>query len=305
LSNPLALLPIALAARGGRIDGLPAAGAVAAGFTLLQRSAPLVRAMAGRRSALLLPPSSAVLTALAASDGRGTVLLPAADPDALAAMLDDANVGAVFTISAFASLLPLRDHAVVLLDGTPRSAVVHAGGAESTVDLGSHFGLELAGEEDDGSDEECVVCYASSRERSRFTHRDLFTLARFAIEATSLSSGDHALALMPPASGEALTLAFAAPLLVGGRVSTMASFDADSAVRRLTEDGITHVVADATQFAALADALERLGPAVSPRALHVCLCLGAAPSAALRDRWQVLTGAALRVSEGIRRPLND
>jgi hypothetical protein len=79
LTDPLALLPLALAAGGGRIgqagadatDDSEAQQLVAAGLTLLQRSAPLVRALSGRRSAILLPTSPAYLTALAASEGRG------------------------------------------------------------------------------------------------------------------------------------------------------------------------------------------------------------------------------------------
>ena len=54
MSNPLGLLPIAIAASGGRVDGFEAQQLVAAGLTLLQRSAPLVRALSGRRSAILL-----------------------------------------------------------------------------------------------------------------------------------------------------------------------------------------------------------------------------------------------------------
>ena len=52
MSDPLALLPLALAAGAGRIgvagDALyDAPQLVAAGLTLLQRSAPLVRALGG------------------------------------------------------------------------------------------------------------------------------------------------------------------------------------------------------------------------------------------------------------------
>ena len=62
MSDPLALLPLALAAGAGRV-GVAGADAgdydaqqlVAAGLTLLQRSAPLVRALSGRRAAILLP----------------------------------------------------------------------------------------------------------------------------------------------------------------------------------------------------------------------------------------------------------
>ena len=63
------LLTLRAAAGGGTIDGHEAAALVAAGFTLLQRSAPLVRALAGKRSAILLPTSPQFLVALAASTG--------------------------------------------------------------------------------------------------------------------------------------------------------------------------------------------------------------------------------------------
>jgi hypothetical protein len=48
--DPLGLLPLAAAARGSEVNGVPAARLVAAGLTLLRRSAPLVRALRGRRA---------------------------------------------------------------------------------------------------------------------------------------------------------------------------------------------------------------------------------------------------------------
>ena len=53
MTDPLALFPLALAAGSGRIgavgvDVFDAPQLVAAGLTLLQRSAPLVRALANR-----------------------------------------------------------------------------------------------------------------------------------------------------------------------------------------------------------------------------------------------------------------
>ena len=71
MSDSSTLLPLAAAAGGGFIDGLPATQLVAAGFTLLQRSARLVRALRGKRAALLLNNGPQFLTALAASDGHG------------------------------------------------------------------------------------------------------------------------------------------------------------------------------------------------------------------------------------------
>ena len=63
MTDPLSLLTLACAAAGGRVDDYEAAQLIAAGVTLLQRSAPLVRALSGRRSAILLPTSHAFLTA--------------------------------------------------------------------------------------------------------------------------------------------------------------------------------------------------------------------------------------------------
>jgi len=152
-------LALRLAAGGGRIDDLPASQLVAAGFTLLQRSAPLVRMLAGRRSALLLPPGPAAVVALAASDGRGAVILPlGASPEELAALCAVADVGAVFTTDALRSRLP-ASLGVVCLDQVPRAAVVHVpDGREQTVDLGSHVGLTIEGETDlPGREEEALL----------------------------------------------------------------------------------------------------------------------------------------------------
>jgi hypothetical protein len=152
-------LALRLAAAGGRIDSLPASQLVAAGFTLLQRSAPLVRMLAGGRSALLLPPGPAAVVALAASDGRGAVMLPlGAPPSELAALCAASDVGAVFTTDALHSRLP-ASLGVVCLDQVPRSAVVHGpDGRTQTVDLGSHVGLTIEGETDlPGRGEEALL----------------------------------------------------------------------------------------------------------------------------------------------------
>ena len=66
MHDPLSLTSIAIAAAGGSIDGDAASVHVAAGLTLLQRAAPLVRALSGRRAAIMLPTSPQFLVALAA-----------------------------------------------------------------------------------------------------------------------------------------------------------------------------------------------------------------------------------------------
>jgi hypothetical protein len=169
-------LALRLAAGGGRIDDLPTSQLVAAGFTLLQRSAPLVRLLAGRVSALLLPPGPAAVVALAASDGRAAVLLPHTRSDAdLAIWCADLGVGAVFTTVALRPRVPAT-LGVVLLDQVPRAAtVLTPDGREQIVDLGSHTGLTVEGETDlPGRDEPCLILPASPR--LALSHREVLDL---------------------------------------------------------------------------------------------------------------------------------
>jgi hypothetical protein len=222
MSDPLSLFPIAVAAGGGLIDGVETRRLVAAGLTLLQRSAPLVRALAGRRSALLLPTGPQFLTALSASDGRGAVLLNVlAAPSEIAAQLTDANVGAVFTLAAMAERLP-GDCPRVLLDDAPHAARVMIAGRSLDVDLGSHHGLALEGRLDaPGLDEECAVVYTSAmagRARgARLSHRNLIANARSIVEAMGLTPLDHALAVLPFSHLFGLAVSAAAPLMSGSR----------------------------------------------------------------------------------------
>jgi len=302
LSNPLSLFPIALAAGGGVVDGVAATQWTAAGFTLLQRSAPLVRALTLRRSAILLPPSGAVLTALAASDGRGAVLLPADASEAeIARWIAVANVGAVFTNRALAPRVPSGSCAVVTLDDAPRTATVTHGGKQSAVDLGAHFALELEGEDDAGRDEECLIAVAVRGEPSRlavFSHRNLLALARGAVDAVSLIKGDHALAAMPVDALAPLALTFAAPLLAGARVTTLASFSTPDAVRIVECDDVTLLVGTPPMFAAMADHLAARGTTLVAPALRVCMCVGGMADAALQERWHACTGHELRQAIG-------
>ena len=220
MSDPLALLPLAIAAGGGRLGPFAISQLVAAGLTLLQRSAPLVRALAGKRSAILMPDVPAFFVALAASDGRGAVLLDRhASPQALARQLADADVGAVFTL---ASLVPLLPDAVpvALLDDAPRTAHVRVSGRDMVVDLGSHHGLSLEGEmATEGRDEECVLVYRSSGVRHVHTHRALIAASRAAVGALRLTPVDHVLSLLSCRDPEALAACIAAPLMAGGRLS--------------------------------------------------------------------------------------
>lgn len=311
MSNPLALLPLALAAGGGHIAAADAAPGddfetqqlVAAGLTLLQRSAPLVRALSGRRSALLLPTSPAFVTALAASDGRGAVLInPLAAPAEIAFQCADANVGAIFTTSAFAARLP-GGLPAVLLDEAPRRARVVADGRTQEVDLGSHHGLSLEGERDTpGRDEEAAIVYTSAMRGTPLgavlTHRNLLANVRSTVEALADTADEHVLALLPFAHLFGLTVTACAPLLVGGRVTTMERFNPLRAAELLA-GGVTQVMGVPALFHALLTAIARRGVDLRDSALRLCLCGGAALPIDLQDRWADVTGIELREGYGL------
>jgi long-chain acyl-CoA synthetase len=312
VSNPLALLPLALAARGGRIgiagtepsSFLEAQQLVAAGLTLLQRSAPLVRVLSGRRSAILLPTAPAFLTALAASDGRGAVLVnPLAAPAEIAFQIRDADVGTVFTTSAFAPRLP-ADVPVVLLDDAPRTARVIASGATRDIDLGSHHGLVLEGEPGaEGRDEEAAIVYTSAMRGTPLgavlTHRNLLANARSTVEALAIAPEDHVLALLPFAHLFGLTVTGSAPLLVGARVSTMERFHPVRAAELLDASGITTIVGVPAVFHALLGAIERRGIDLRDSPLRLVVCGGAELPVALQDRWAEVTGVEMRQGYGL------
>ncbi len=226
--DPLALLPYALAAAGGRVDGHDVTALVAAGVTLLQRSAPLVRALAGRRSAVLLPPGAAWLVALAASDGRAMVVLDPRDAAAsgttgappeptLIATLRAHDIGAVFTNRALLPLLP-PDVPYVLLDDAPRRARVCANGRDSDVDLGTHFALDLIGDTNgEGSPEECLRL---ARNGEILTHAEILDAGRSAMRELRLTPVHRTVWTAVPASREQFAHDVVAPLLVSGAVET-------------------------------------------------------------------------------------
>ncbi len=309
MSDPLALFPLALAAGRGRIGAvgddtpLDAQQLVAAGLTLLQRSAPLVRALSGRRSAVLLPTGPAFVTALAASEGRGAVLVnPLAAPREIAFQCEDANVGAVFTTSALAPRVP-AGLPIVLLDDAPRRARVVTAERTQDVDLGSHFGLSIEGESDvPGRDEEAVIVYTSAMAGTPLgavlTHANLLANARATADAASNVASDDALALLPFSHLFGLTVAGAAPLLAGGRVRTMERFNPARAAELLV-DGITEVVGVPAVFNALLAAIERRGVDLRDSALRVCICGGAVLPIELQDRWADVTGVELRQGYGL------
>ncbi|MBY0490822.1 MAG: hypothetical protein K2R93_13355 [Gemmatimonadaceae bacterium] len=150
MADPLALVTLAVAAAGGRYADQDTGALVAAGHTLLRRSAVLVRALGTTVSAVALPAGGPWLTALAASDGRGALLLdPAESGAAVARALTQHGVRALFTTEPLARRwgpdLP-PGLVQVWLDRAPAEAVVVADGEARGIDLGSHFGLELVGD---------------------------------------------------------------------------------------------------------------------------------------------------------------
>jgi long-chain acyl-CoA synthetase len=303
VTDPLALLPLALAAGGGSIDGLEAPQLAAAGLALLQRSAPLVRALSGRRAAILLPTSPRFLVALAASEGRGAVLVnPLAAPAEIAYQIADAHVGAVFTTSALAPRIP--DGVVrVLLDDAPRAARVIANGGATEVDLASH-GLRLAGEEGTpGREEEAAVVYTSAMAGrplgAVLTHRNLLANARSTVEAAGLGRDEHALALLPFSHLFGLTVTASAPLLSGGRVTTMERFNPIRALDLLETERVTMVVGVPAIYIALLAALERREGRLAAPALRLCICGGAPLDPAVQRRWQEAAGVELRQGYGL------
>ncbi len=304
MSDPLSLVPLAAAARGGRVDTHATRDLVAAGVTLLQRCAPLVRALDGHRAAILLPTSPAFLVALAASDGRGTVLInPLSAPAEVAQQIADANVGAVFTIDALQHRLPGR-FPRVMLDDAPGRARVLIAGEDRAVDLGSHLGLALEGELDaPGRDEEAVVVFTSAMAGmplgAILTHRNLLANARAIAEGAALNGETVSLAVLPFAYPLGFTASLMAPLIAGGRVVTTPRFSALRSLDLLRTEGVTLLVGVPAVFAGLLAALDRDGGRLEAHALRVCITGGAPLDDTLQARWHSATGVELRQSYGL------
>ncbi|HEU4641360.1 MAG TPA: AMP-binding protein [Gemmatimonadaceae bacterium] len=304
MTDPLALLPLAAAAHGGRVDAFEAQQLVAAGLTLLRRCAPLVRALSGKRAAILLPTGPAFLTALAASEGRGAVLVnPFAAPAEIERQLADARVGAVFTIGALERAIPAAVPRV-LLDESPARALWSSGGERREIDLGSHVGFSIEGEADvPGLDEEAAIVYTSAMAGTPLgailTHRNLLANARATVEAAELGPHDHALALLPFSHLFGLTVTLLAPLLAGARVTPMARFHPARAIQAIETAGITLLVGVPAVYEAMAAVLERHHPEFRAPALRVCICGGAPLSTSLQERWRSLTGVELRQGYGL------
>ena len=296
MTDPLSLYHFALAAGGGRIDGVDVPALVAAGVTLLQRSAPLVRALAGRRAAVLLPLGPGVVVAMAASDGRGAVFLdPQATNAELAHQMAEAGVGAVFTMTAMtARFAPATT--LVLLDDAPRSARVRSGELVRDVDLGSHHGLMLEGARDAiGLDEECgVECVAGKGSETRWSHREILARAHAIRAALGLTPDDHTLVLAPFAPRTAMLAAVGAPLLAGGQVTTMTMDSPHDVMAYVEAHGVTAIVGDVLAFDLLVQSLDAPGIARTAPHLRNAACLGGLGRGTLAERFRDATGVALR-----------
>jgi long-chain acyl-CoA synthetase len=303
MSDPLALLPYALAAGGGVLDGVPAAQWVAAGLAARTASPALARLSREGRAGILLPPSGAFLSALAASDGAGCVLLnPLASTPELAFQVTDGDVRVVYTQAALADRLPPALPRV-LLDDAPRSARVLTATQAADVTL-SAGALALAGDpEADGRDEEALVVYTSAMEGrplgAILTHRNLLANARAAVIAGALEPADHSLAVLPFAQLLGLVMAGMAPLLAGGRVSTMPRFHPLRVAERIVADRVTVLVGVPAMFHALLELLDRRGNRLEGHVLRLCIAGGAAVPAALQERWLEQTGVELRQGYGL------
>lgn len=283
---------------------MPARDWVAAGTTLLTRSVPLVRSLEGRRAAILLPNGGAFLTALAASEGRGAVLINTlAAPIEIAYQISDANVGAVFTVESMAARLP-PDTTHILLDDAPRSARVISSGTMRTVDLGVHFGLPLEGEPDvPGREEEAVIVYTSAMAGrplgAILTHRALLHNARATVAAMSLTAEDRMIAVLPFAHLFGFTVTLVSVLLAGGSVLPVERFHPARVAQRILSEGVTVMVGVPAVYVALLGALERMDSPRLPSSVRLCICGGSPLDPALQVRWEEQTGVPLRQGYGL------
>lgn len=189
---------------------------------MLQRCAPLVRELARGRGVVLLDDSAAYLVALAACEGRGAVLLdPQATGDDISSALEECDGKVVFTVERYGGAVGGRA-AMVLLDELPGHVAFVHGPQRRRVDVGSHFGLAIEGEEEsEGSEEEAIVARDRTGGAFRsFTHRELLEEARSMVGAEALEEGDEVLARLPFHEAHGLASGLLAPLLAGARVVT-------------------------------------------------------------------------------------
>ncbi|MEP7381646.1 MAG: AMP-binding protein [Gemmatimonadota bacterium] len=308
MSDPLSFLPLALAGANGAIDGFDCRQLVASGVALLQRAAPLVRALHGRRAAILLPASPQFLIALSASAGRSALLLdPELDSASIGAALRSANVGAVFTVGRLGSRLPV-DVPQVLLDESPSRAEWRGRGDSRVIDLSLHAGLQLEGDpEVEGADEDVVSlpgsAFAPAFPSRDLRHRDLMSCARATARSGRLGPRDHALTLTSACNEFGLVVGILAPLLGGGRVSTGRREEIGALVDRVEGEGVSTIVAEPSTYAAIADALDRRARPLDAPVLQHCIAGGCTVDPALAARWLTVSPVPLvqgdvRTSDG-------
>ncbi|MEP6764228.1 MAG: AMP-binding protein [Gemmatimonadaceae bacterium] len=305
MSEPMSVLSLAMAAGGGLVDGREAQQWLAAGYGLLSRSVQLVRALSDKRAAILLPPGGAYLTALAASDGRGTVLInPLASRPEIVRQILDANVGAVFTNLELATHLPIGI-AFALLDEAPLFAQVSIDGVTRTVDLGNHFGLSLSGRTDvEGRDEEAVIVYTSAMAGrplgAILTHRNLIANAHASADALGDTSDDKCLSALPFAHLFGLIVCAVSPLVRGGNIALMSRFHPGRALDVIEESRITRFMGVPSMFLSMLQVIGRRGNGrFVDHNLRMCLTGGAPVSEQLQTEWFDATGVELRQGYGL------
>jgi acyl-CoA synthetase (AMP-forming)/AMP-acid ligase II len=291
MSDPLSFLPLTLAGANGRIDGIDCRRLVASGVSLLQRTAPLVRALDGRRSAILLPVGRHLLVALAASSGRAAVLLdPALDPARIATVLRTAQVGAVFTLRAFGDSLPAGVPRLYL-DDSPSHAEWSSGASIRRIDLSLHSGLMLEGDpETDGAHEEAAVLLDEEATGGlalrHLSHRQILAGARTMVRSHRMDAREHALTLVSASGDAGLMFGLVAPLLSGGQVSTGRAGDALETIARIERQTITTLVAPRAAYAAMADALMSRSRTLDAPILHRCIADDGPVDDSLAARWR-------------------
>jgi long-chain acyl-CoA synthetase len=192
----------------------------------------------------------------------------------------------------------------VLLDDAPRAARLIADGVTRDIDLGSHHGLMLEGEADaPGARDEAVVVYTSAMSGTllgaRLTHANLLANARATVDAGAISREAHALVVLPFAHLFGLVVSGAAPLLAGGRVTTMGRFNPVRVIELLERESITDLVAVPSVFTAVAALLARRGARLADAGLRLCICGGAPLAVEVQDQWYELTGVELRQGYGL------
>lgn len=300
--DPLGLLPYALAAGGGRLDGMDVPRLVAAGVTLLQRSAPLVRAMSGRHAAVAPTAWRDWLVALAASDGRGLLTVPTppeVSPATAQATMASHDVGAMFlsargsaawgeaVATSGGTIVGTAVACTVGLEDAPQRAHVRSADREQTVDLGTHFGLDLMGDTaTPGRDEPCL---ALGNEPWR-THRTVIAAARACMERHAFTPVHRTLNWLPFTDWDGLVAGTLAPLLAGGMVLGHPALDAHAVHAHLAKDAASVVVLSGTQLDALMAVL-RAHPLEHDPLARLLVREGA--SAAQRAAWQELSAAPL------------